>query len=205
MPITFSGTATKRLEILVQKVGQEGLRGLTEQLAEAMIEELSTIPANWEGNIKKGLLQRTTARPTDTGGWVVGIGSRDILHGEPAPPRTISQFLYWFQKEHKPERSRKRAEARRERRVEKARGKKEETRKIRVEKARKARNQAELKYSDAVEARDAAWDRLQELIRRGGTEMDAIGKATQALHTGNNRVARISAQIRKYEKQIGED
>lgn len=96
MPAKITGNATARLKRLQVQVSNVGLYELALELGQAMLEELMAVP--WEGNIKRGLMVMRPPRQTTTGGWIVGLGSLDILGrpGEKAPPHTIHDFLQWY-------------------------------------------------------------------------------------------------------------
>jgi hypothetical protein len=95
MPITVvENKGLRRIEVLVQKVGDASLLELCEKLAAELVQDLSTVP--WGGNIKRGLTYMAAPRKTPTGGWMIGVGSLDILHRDKAPPGTISAFLEWY-------------------------------------------------------------------------------------------------------------
>ena len=95
MPISVvENKGLRRIEALVQKVSDASLLELCEKLAGELVQDLSTVP--WGGNIKRGLTYMTEPRRTPTGGWMIGVGSLDILHRDKAPPGTISAFLEWY-------------------------------------------------------------------------------------------------------------
>ena len=95
MPITITeNRGLRRIEALVQKVGDASMLELCEKLAAELVQDLSTVP--WGGNIKRGLTYMTAPKRTSTGGWMIGVGSLDILHREKAPLGTISAFLEWY-------------------------------------------------------------------------------------------------------------
>lgn len=95
MPIAIvENKGLRRIEVLVQKVSDASLLELCEKLAAELVQDLSTVP--WGGNIKRGLTYMTGPKKTPTGGWMIGVGSLDILHRDKAPPGTISAFLEWY-------------------------------------------------------------------------------------------------------------
>jgi hypothetical protein len=111
MPITVTENAgLRKIEVLIQKVSDRSMLELCESLANALVEELHTVP--WGGNIKRGLTHRSSPRKTSTGGWAIGIGSLNILHRQPAPQGTISAFLEWYRGRMEEKRERAAAQAR---------------------------------------------------------------------------------------------
>lgn len=101
MPVTISGDATKRIEALAAGLSDERLRDLTIQLRDSLVGTLRN--TKWgAGNIGRGLTQYTEPVRTATGGWMVGVGSLEILHREPAPPHTIKDFLEWYRGIYRP-------------------------------------------------------------------------------------------------------
>lgn len=111
MPITVTEHGgLRRIGVLAQKVSDRSMLELCESLATALVEELQTVP--WGGNIKRGLTHMATPRKTSTGGWVIGVGSLNILHRQPAPQGTISAFLKWYRGRAEEQRRRTMAQAR---------------------------------------------------------------------------------------------
>ena len=95
MPITITeNKGLRRIKVLVQKVSNASMLELCEKLAGELVQDLSTVP--WGGNIRRGLTYMSEPRRTPTGGWMIGVGSLDILHREKAPSGTISAFLEWY-------------------------------------------------------------------------------------------------------------
>lgn len=110
MPVTISGDATKRIEALVYNLSDERMRELCVELRDSLVRRLWNV--QWKGGpsvyIGRGLTAYTEPVRTPTGGWMCGVGSLDILHREDAPPRTITEFLYWYQTQYMPEEKAKR-------------------------------------------------------------------------------------------------
>jgi hypothetical protein len=108
MPVTISGDAHKRIEALAAGLSDERLRDLTIQLRDSLVGVLRN--TEWgTGDIGRGLTQYTEPVRTATGGWMVGVGSLEILHREPAPPHTIKDFLEWYRSTYRPARKERRA------------------------------------------------------------------------------------------------
>lgn len=113
MPVTISGDAYKRIEALAAGLSDERLRDLTIQLRDSLVGVLRN--TEWgAGNIGRGLTQYAEPVRTATGGWMVGVGSLEILHREPAPPHTIKDFLEWYRGTYRPAEEAERAERRAE-------------------------------------------------------------------------------------------
>jgi len=108
MPVTITGDAYKRIEAIAAGLSDEGLRDLTIQLRDSLVGTLRS--TKWgAGNIGQGLTQYTEPVRTATGGWMCGVGSLEILHGEPAPPHTIKDFLEWYRGTYRPAEKERRA------------------------------------------------------------------------------------------------
>lgn len=108
MPVTISGDAYKRIEALAAGLSDERLRDLTIQLRDSLVGVLRN--TEWgAGNIGRGLTQYTEPVRTATGGWMVGVGSLEILHRKPAPPHTIKDFLEWYRGTYRPAEKERRA------------------------------------------------------------------------------------------------
>lgn len=110
MPVTITGDATKRIEALVYNLSDDKMRDLCVELRDSLVRKLWDV--QWKGGpsvyIGRGLTAHTEPVRTPAGGWMCGVGSLDILHRDDAPPRTITQFLYWYQTQHMPEEKAKR-------------------------------------------------------------------------------------------------
>ena len=108
MPVTISGDARKRIEAIAAGLSDERLYELTIQLRDSLVGTLRN--TKWgAGNIGQGLTQYTEPVRTATGGWMVGVGSLEILHREPAPPHTIKDFLEWYRGTYRPAEKERRA------------------------------------------------------------------------------------------------
>lgn len=111
MPVTISGDATKRIEVLVTNLSDDRIRDLTVQLRDSLVRRLWNV--QWRGGpsilIGRGLTAYTEPVRTPTGGWMCGVGSLDILHREDAPPHTIADFLEWYRSQYVPAEKERRA------------------------------------------------------------------------------------------------
>jgi len=111
MPVTISGDAYYQIEALAAKLSDDNMRALTVELRDSLVAKLGQVM--WGGkvsvNIGRGLTQYTEPVRTPTGGWMVGVGSLDILHREDAPPYTIKDFLEWYRGQYMPAEKERRA------------------------------------------------------------------------------------------------
>jgi hypothetical protein len=111
MPVTITGDVPKRIEALVHNLSDENMRELTVQLRDSLVRRLWNV--QWKGGpsvlIGRGLTAHSEPVRTPTGGWMCGVGSLEILHRDDAPPKTITEFLYWYQTQYMPAEKAKRA------------------------------------------------------------------------------------------------
>jgi hypothetical protein len=204
MPVTVSGDATKRIEALVSNLSDDRMRELTVQLRDSLVRRLWNV--QWSGKtsilIGRGLTAYTEPVRTPTGGWMCGVGSLDILHREDAPPKTISQFLYWYQTQYMPkERAERRAVAERRREVE-ITAKRRVRVKLDLRKAHKARRSLEERYSDLVDSANALERRKSEMIASDAPVRD-IERIEGRLRTlWNKRIPKAAERVRESRKRI---